>query len=64
MHITTNAQYSYFISNKDLPQVMRQATQYGSNCGCCRFLLQKQTVKRSAQCHVFAQTPPDRRPQR
>jgi hypothetical protein len=32
-------------------------------CEECRFFLfQKQTVKRSVQCHVFAQSPPDRRP--
>jgi len=29
---------------------------------CCYFLFKKQTVKRSVQCHVFAHSPPDRRP--
>ena len=30
--------------------------------GCYCFLSQKQTVKLSIRCHVFAQSPPDRRP--
>ena len=35
---------------------------YG-DCGCCYcFLFEKKTVKRSVQRHVFAQSPPDRRP--
>ena len=37
-------------------------TKYRSNWGCCCFLFQKKTLKRSAQCHVFAQSPPGRRP--
>jgi hypothetical protein len=30
--------------------------------GCYCFLFEMKTVKRSAQCHVFAQSPPGRRP--
>jgi hypothetical protein len=30
--------------------------------GCYNVLFHKHTVKRSAQCHVFARSPPDRRP--
>jgi len=47
------------------PGGMRYRTKRASNragCYCCRFLLQKQTVKRSAQCHVLAQSPSGRRP--
>jgi hypothetical protein len=29
---------------------------------CCYLLLEKKTVKRAVQCHVFAQSPPGRRP--
>jgi hypothetical protein len=28
---------------------------------CCYFLFEKKNVKRSAQCHVIAQSPPGRR---
>jgi hypothetical protein len=31
------------------------------NCGCYYFMFKKKTVKRFAQCHVFAQSPPGRR---
>jgi hypothetical protein len=37
-------------------------TKCGSNRGCFCFLFEKKAVKRSAQCHVFAHSPPDRRP--
>ena len=29
---------------------------------CCHVLFEKKTVKRAVQCHVFAQSPPGRRP--
>jgi len=40
---------------------MRKVTKCGSNCGCYCLLFQNQTEKRSVQCHVFAQSPSDRR---
>ena len=41
---------------------MRYVTKHGSNwCRCC-FLFQNKTIKRSVQCHVLAQSAPDRRP--
>ena len=41
---------------------MRQARKCGSNWGCYYFLLEKQTVKCSVQCHVFVLSPTGRRP--
>jgi hypothetical protein len=51
----TNPQCNYYISS-------RNAIKCGSNCGCYYFLFKKKNVKRSVQCHVFARSPPDRRP--
>ena len=33
-----------------------------NNWGCCYFLFEKKTVKLFVHCHVFAQSPPGRRP--
>jgi len=33
-----------------------------SNWGCCCFLFDREIVKHFIQCHVFAQSPPARRP--
>ena len=41
---------------------MRYGIKCGSNCGCHNFLYEKQTVKRSVQRHVLAQSQPGRRP--
>ena len=41
---------------------MRLGRQYGSNWGCYYLLFEEETVKRSVQYSIFAQSPPDRRP--
>jgi len=60
--IVMSAPYNCRIYNKALPQVTRSVKQRGSNCGCYLFLLPKQTVTRSAQCHISVQLQPHRRP--
>jgi len=60
-YVTINAQYMYCIPNKGLPEECDKRTR-GSNWGCYCFLFHKQTVQRSIQCHVFAQSPPGRCP--
>jgi hypothetical protein len=61
--IMTNKHYNYIINAKCNYYISsRNAIKCGSNCGCYNILLQKQTVTHSVQCHVFAWSPPDRRP--
>jgi hypothetical protein len=67
LYFIINALYNYYISNKVLlaecdKEENVEVTVAGSNSGCCYFLLKKKIVKRFAQCHVFAQSPPGRRP--
>ena len=50
------------ISSKGLLQECDKEENVAVTVGCYCFLFQKQTVKRSAQCHIFAQSPPARRP--
>jgi hypothetical protein len=57
-----NAWYNYYISNKGL-LVERDIEENVAVPGrCCHILFEKKTVKRNVQCHVFAQSPPGRRP--
>jgi hypothetical protein len=60
--IITNKYYNY-ISNAHCNYYIfsRYAVKCGSNCGCYYFL-SKMNVTPFVQCHVFAQSPPDRRP--
>jgi hypothetical protein len=41
---------------------MGEGRKCGSNWGFYYFLFKKKIVKHFVQCHVFAQPPPDRRP--
>ena len=56
MHSTVTAFLQKAFSRKAIRRI------YGCNWGCYYFLFEKQTVKRSVQCHVFAQSPPGQHP--
>ena len=53
--------YNYYIYNKVLLEECDKQEQAAVKWGCYCFLFDTMTVKRSAQCHVLVQSPPDRR---
>jgi hypothetical protein len=53
---------NYYISKKGLLQEGDKEENAAVTVGCCYFLFQKQTVKRSAQCNVSAQSPTGQHP--
>ena len=59
--IIITAQYNYYISNKGHLKECKTNKMWQLLGCCCCFLFQKQTVNRSAQCHVLVQSPPHRR---
>jgi len=52
-----NTRYNYFISDKVLHEECDKKDNMEVTGGCYHFLFEKRTVKRSVQCHVFAQSP-------
>ena len=56
-----NAQYNYYISNEFLTEECDQEENVEVTRGTTTSCL-KRSVKRFVQCHVFAQSPPGRRP--
>jgi hypothetical protein len=57
-----NAKYNYYIFNKCLLEECGKGENMAVTAAATTFCLNKKTVKRSVQCHVFAHSPPDRRP--
>jgi hypothetical protein len=61
--IMTNKNYNYIIHALGNYYISsRNVIKCGSNCGCYYLLFKKKKVTRFVPCHVFAQSPPDRRP--
>jgi hypothetical protein len=61
LYCTIDVQYNYYISNKGHLEECGKAGSVAVT-GCRYFLFQKTTLKQPAHCHVFAQSPPERRP--
>jgi len=51
--------YMYYISNKGLLDERYKEANIAVTAGCYCFVFKRKTVKLSAQCHVFAQSPPN-----
>ena len=60
MHIIVNARYNNCISNKGLLEECDKEANVAVTGAATAFSL-KGRLKRSLQCHVFAQSPPGRR---
>jgi len=52
----------YHVSNQGLLEECHKEENVAVTGGCCYFLFEMKTIKRFFQCHVFAQSPPGRRP--
>jgi hypothetical protein len=62
MMMMINAQCNYLISHKGLIEECDKEENVKVTGAATYFLFENKIVKRFAQCHVFAQSPPSRRP--
>ena len=54
-----NSKCNYYISDKGLLKKCDKEESVAVPGDCCCFLFEKKTVKRTVQCHVIAQSPPN-----